>query len=118
MIFTDTSRNSKIELINISSCRLTVIDDDLPQLEGVNRLLKAYVREAPLDGGTPVQFEHNLNLDEKYIAITGNIIEAINALHALDRLSDSLRDDIIEQIALDNIESSTTSYSCGEKINP
>jgi hypothetical protein len=103
MIFTDTSRNSRVELLNISSCKFTVIDGNLQQLEGVNRLLKAYVREAPLDGGAPVQFEYNLNLGEQHIIITGNIIDAINALHALDRLSDSLRDDIVEQVALDTL---------------
>jgi len=99
--FTDVSHNIRIELLGIASCKLTIIDNNLKQLDGVNRLLNAYVREAPLDGGSPAQFEHNLCLEEKHLTITGNMIDAINALHALNRLSDSLRNDIVEQIALD-----------------
>lgn len=100
MIFTDTDRNIKIEIVNISFCKLMMIDNDVRQLEGNKRLLNAYVREAPLDGGTPVEFEYKLCLDERYIALTGNLINAIKALHELDRLSDNLRDDIIEHIIL------------------
>lgn len=101
MIFTDATHNIQIELLGISSCKLTIINGDLKQLDGTNRLLNAYVREAPLDSRTPAQFEHTLNPSERYIAITGNLINAIHALYALDCLSDSLQGDIMEQVLLD-----------------
>ncbi len=111
MIFTDTDRNIKIEIVSISFCKLMMINDDVRQLEGNRRLLNAYTREAPLDGGTPVQFEYELHLDEKHIALTGNLIDAIKALHALDRLSDGLRDDMIEHILLSAMQEGLNSMS-------
>ncbi|MEA2076879.1 MAG: hypothetical protein U9O95_02560 [Candidatus Marinimicrobia bacterium] len=115
MIFTNTSRNISVELLGISSCKLTVIDEDLKQLDGINRLLNAYVREAPLDGGIPVQFEHGLNLEEKYITFTGNLIDVVYALRELDRLDDSLRDDITEQIVLDTMRQAFDTISAEKR---
>src|SRR5208337_4276987 len=106
MIFTDTNRNIKIELLNTTSCKITIIDEDLKQIELIRRLLNAYTREAPLDGGIPAQFRHEVNIQGKHILIDGNMINAISALCDLDLIEDHLRDDIIEQVALDTLRQS------------
>ena len=98
MIFTNSQHNLQIELTDMSVCKLSVINNDLKQLNGINRILNAYVREAPLEGGKPVQFTHELKMEEGYILIKGNLIEAIQALSEIDRLNDQLKGDIIEEI--------------------
>lgn len=98
MIFTDSQRNIKVDVTDISFCKVSMINDDLKQLNGLNRLLIAYVRQAPLDGGTSVHFEHELMLEEKNIFIKGNLIEAARALNAIDRISDQIQTDIIEEV--------------------
>lgn len=98
MIFTDSQHNLRIELTDMSVCKLSVINNDLKQLNGISRILNAYIREAPLEGGKPVQFTHEPKIEEGYLLIKGNLIEAIQALSEIDRLNDQLKGDIIEEI--------------------
>lgn len=98
MIFTDSDHNFRIELNNPFECHLSILNEDMRLLHGVNRMLVSYVRSAPLDGGEPVKFNHQL--DGTRILVNGDISGAISALYELDWIQKSLRDDTMEQVMI------------------
>jgi len=103
MKFIDIIHHTEIELIEIElssplTCKLVVLDNNLKWLEGTGKVLNGYIREAPLDGNPPAHFAYSLNLAEKRLTITGNVIEAIKALHAYKRISDKTQDAIVMHI--------------------
>ena len=106
MKFTNTDRNMGIELIDQYSCKITLLDSSSKpkQLEIMCRLLSSYERRAPLEGGSPIQFQYNLDQVGNCILITGNVMNAMRALCDMDFISDSLRSDIVEQVALDTLK--------------
>lgn len=120
MKFTDIAHHieielSEIDLFNPLSCKITLLDNNLMWLEGTSRILTGYIREAPLDGKPSAKFTHCLNLAEKYIEITGNVVEAIKALHAYRRISDSVQDEIIMCLITEMNKEAFKALSSGEQ---
>ncbi len=97
MKFTDPQRGTQIELTGTSACKL-YITNGLTHLDGANKFLNAYVRSAPLDGGNPVNFTHELKMSEGYVLMQGDMIEIIQSICALDFISEQVQDQIIEAI--------------------
>ena len=98
MIFTDSENNICIELIDPFTCKLSTLKENIDQLQKFSKMLKFFIRGAPLDGGQPVMFEHTLSETDKHILVKGDISGAVSALRELDWIKDGLRDDIIEQV--------------------
>lgn len=100
MIFTDSEKNIRIELIDRTNCKLTMISEDTKKLEGINRFLAWRVRNAPLDGGDQLNFSHKLPSDNSCILIHGDLIDAVQTLEGIECISEQLKINIIKQIGL------------------
>ena len=111
MIFADSTHNIKIELIDYANCKLSTIESNPKKLDGINRILAARIRQAPIDGGDRLNFTHELSSDKSYILIQGDLIEAAVTLEEIERLTNELKDDIIEQIVLNMMQEALNSMS-------
>ncbi len=111
MIFADSTHNLKLELIDYANCKLEMIKSNPKELDGINRILAARIRQAPLEGGDRLNFTHKLSSDKSYILIQGDLIEAVVTLEGIERLTNELKDDIIERIVLNMLQQALDSMS-------
>jgi len=96
MIFTNTQKGIRIELLSPTELKLDLVPKNDHQLIGIGRIITAYIRRAPLDGGERVHFELVRNAD--HILCTGNLTGVIVALRELEYITDELKNSISREL--------------------
>lgn len=66
--------------------------------------LDVYVNKTFLERGIRVPFVYDVSSEERCMAVEGDIIAAVHALHSLGCISNALNDDVITEIALDMLK--------------
>lgn len=101
MKFNNPEKNISIEWTNPYSLKISLLTKDVKQLEGYHRILKSYMRGAPLEGGEPISFEIEKKEEEGIIQIKGDTSQAIVALCDVNFISEAQRDEMVTNLITD-----------------